>query len=170
MHRGRARNCAARRAERARTGSRECGRLETGRGIGWRASALGRGPPVLAALPRVPSHLGMVPVHTCFRRPRGGLQLYGGPEHGQGKSRLLPMMVCFSAGVRHQQRGARIAQLLLATRGLTSVRLCGVQTRCSRLFGCGVRSTSTTSSCPLPSTAPGPRGTRTSTTARGKRQ
>ena len=39
--------------------------------------------------------------------------------------------------------------------------------RCSPPFGCGVRSTSTTSSSPLPSTAPGPRGTRTSTTARG---
>ena len=64
---------------------------------------------MLAALPRVPSHLGMVPVHTCFRRPRGGLQLYGGAEHGQGKSRLLPMMVCFSAGVRHQHKGARLA-------------------------------------------------------------
>ena len=41
--------------------------------------------------------------------------------------------------------------------------------KCSLPFGCGVRSTSTTSSCPLPSTAPGPRGTPTSTTARGKR-
>lgn len=51
----------------------------------------------------------MVPVHTCFRRARGGLQLYGGAEHGQGKSRLLPMMVCFPAGVRHQRKGARLA-------------------------------------------------------------
>ena len=42
--------------------------------------------------------------------------------------------------------------------------------RCSPPSGCGVRSTSTTSSCRSPSTAPGPRGTRTSTTARGKRQ
>jgi hypothetical protein len=41
--------------------------------------------------------------------------------------------------------------------------------KCSPFFGCGVRSTSTTSSCPLPSTAPGPRGTPTSTTAPGKR-
>ena len=41
--------------------------------------------------------------------------------------------------------------------------------KCSPPSGCGVRSTSTTSSCPLPSTAPGPRGTLTSTTARGKR-
>jgi len=39
---------------------------------------------------------------------------------------------------------------------------------CSLPSGCGVRNTSTTSSCPLPSTAPGPRGTRTSTTGRGK--
>ena len=51
----------------------------------------------------------MVPVHTCFRLPRGGLQLYGGAEHGHGKSRLLPMMVCFSAGVRHQHRRAPLA-------------------------------------------------------------
>merc|ERR1719453_2536767 len=41
--------------------------------------------------------------------------------------------------------------------------------RCSPPFGCGVRSTSTTSSSPLPSTAPGPRGTPTLTTAPGKR-
>ena len=40
--------------------------------------------------------------------------------------------------------------------------------RCSPPSGCGVRSTSTTSSCRSPSTAPGPRGTRTLTTARGK--
>ena len=43
-----------------------------------------------------------------------------------------------------------------------------VAERCSPPSGCGVRSTSTTSSCRSPSTAPGPRGTRTSTTARGK--
>eukprot|EP00961_Rhodomonas_salina_P238279 3220695-Rhodomonas_salina.1 len=46
-----------------------------------------------------------------------------------------------------------------------------LQKRCSRLppsFGCGARSTSTTSSSRSPSTAPGRRGTRTSTTARGK--
>ena len=43
------------------------------------------------------------------------------------------------------------------------------QKKCSPPSGCGVRSTSTTSSSPLPSTAPGPRGTLTSTTARGKR-
>ena len=109
-----------------------------------------------------------VPAHMCLRRPRGDLQRHGGASHSQDASWLLPMLMCFPAGVRHQQRGARIAQLLLATRGLTSVRLCGVQTRCSRLFGCGVRSTSTTSSCRSPSTAPGPRGTRTLTTARGK--
>jgi hypothetical protein len=42
--------------------------------------------------------------------------------------------------------------------------------KCSPPSGCGVRSTSTTSSCPLPSTAPGPRGTLTSTTAPGKRR
>ena len=42
------------------------------------------------------------------------------------------------------------------------------RSKCSLPSGCGVRNTSTTSSCPLPSTAPGPRGTRTSTTARGK--
>ena len=42
--------------------------------------------------------------------------------------------------------------------------------KCSSPFGCGVRSTSTTSSCPLPSTAPGPRGTPTSTTAPGNHQ
>merc|ERR1712166_805269 len=46
--------------------------------------------------------------------------------------------------------------------------LCAV--KCSLPSGCGVRNTSTTSSCPLPSTARGPRGTRTSTTARGKRR
>jgi len=41
--------------------------------------------------------------------------------------------------------------------------------QCSPPSGCGVRSTSTTSSCRSPSTAPGLRGTLTSTTARGKR-
>lgn len=50
------------------------------------------------------------------------------------------------------------------------VRLAFAQSRCSPPFGCGVRSTSTTSSSPLPSTAPGPRGTPTSTTARGKQR
>ena len=42
------------------------------------------------------------------------------------------------------------------------------RSKCSSPFGFGVRSTSTTSSCRLPSTAPGRRGTLTSTTARGK--
>ena len=45
---------------------------------------------------------------------------------------------------------------------------CPSSGKCSPPSGCGVRSTSTTSSCPLPSTAPGPRGTPTSTTAPGK--
>jgi len=45
---------------------------------------------------------------------------------------------------------------------------CLCRSICSLPSGCGVRNTSTTSSCPLPSTAPGPRGTRTSTTGRGK--
>ena len=40
--------------------------------------------------------------------------------------------------------------------------------KCSLPSGCGVRSTSTTSSCRLHSTAPGLRGTRTLTTGRGK--
>ena len=40
--------------------------------------------------------------------------------------------------------------------------------KCSSLFGCGVRSTSITSSCRLPSTALGRRGTLILTTARGK--
>ena len=40
--------------------------------------------------------------------------------------------------------------------------------KCSSLFGCGVRSTSITSSCRLPSTALGRRGTPILTTARGK--
>merc|ERR1712216_365495 len=44
----------------------------------------------------------------------------------------------------------------------------GILERCSPPSGCGVRSTSTTSSCRSPSTAPGRRGTRTLTTARGK--
>jgi len=39
--------------------------------------------------------------------------------------------------------------------------------KCLPPFGCGVRSTSTMSSCLLHSTAPGPRGTRTSTTGHG---
>jgi hypothetical protein len=51
---------------------------------------------------------------------------------------------------------------------LTACFRCAV--KCSSPFGCGVRSTSTTSSCPLPSTAPGPRGTPTSTTAPGNHQ
>jgi hypothetical protein len=45
---------------------------------------------------------------------------------------------------------------------------CMCRSKCSPPSGCGVRSTSTTSSCPLPSTAPGPRGTPTLTTAPGK--
>ena len=40
--------------------------------------------------------------------------------------------------------------------------------QCSLLSGCGVRNTSTTSSCRLPSTAPGPHGTLTLTIALGK--
>ena len=51
---------------------------------------------------------------------------------------------------------------------ILTVMLSPAESRCSPPSGCGVRSTSTTSSCPLPSTAPGPRGTRTSTTAPGK--
>ena len=42
------------------------------------------------------------------------------------------------------------------------------QKQCSPPSGCGVRSTSTTSSSRSPSTAPGPRGTPTLTTAPGK--
>jgi len=57
---------------------------------------------------------------------------------------------------------------LRETAYLTPARLLMRRSKCSPPSGCGVRSTSTTSSCRLPSTAPGPRGTLTSTTAPGK--
>merc|ERR1711865_1002018 len=85
-----------------------------------------------------------------------------GAKRGRTRPEPLKQMMWMGWGKLDQS-----SVQLCVSRSLTSALLYA-DSQCSLPFGCGVRSTSTTSSCPLPSTAPGPRGTRTSTTARGK--
>lgn len=89
--------------------------------------------------------------------------------HGVGFFSVVHMAEFPSfVGSRSMTMGVDFVSSLRRCRYLTRCRVCA-ESKCSPSFGCGVRSTSTTSSSPLPSTAPGPRGTLTSTTARGKR-
>jgi hypothetical protein len=86
------------------------------------------------------------------------------------RSDALRLAVSSMSGVGWSGSGALLRKDMLCGKpDADSFRLTlFLQSKCSPFFGCGVRSTSTTSSCPLPSTAPGPRGTPTLTTAPGK--